>query len=293
MKPTITNAFNDNSMSSESQPAKPGQDSWELRSHSTSGRAGRNPRRSLASSLAPMQADLRETEFGWSLELSPMTAVDALLALHRSLSGPHTQMFLVSMEQSGWRDGDAGMSITDVMTRLAIPVIETIGPDQLVMDEQSLRQVVSLCQPTRLLAIVIEGAVDQADARAINKAVEAGRSPLLAELRATAALEVLGDRSVVLHCRNRDQALAVVAENFSHYLAALTNRPATQFDAPELWQLERLFSATGMLTIRPIETQVFSTSIDVGINTSKQRFSQPADRSLIYDVFSNTWHDEP
>jgi hypothetical protein len=77
---------------------------------------------------------------------------------------------------------------------------------------------------------VVDGVLDHGDARAINKAVEGGRSPLLAELRAATALEVLGDRSVVLHCRARDQALALVAENFRHYLAALTNRHTSQFD---------------------------------------------------------------
>src|SRR5262249_37785808 len=144
MKPTISNAFNDDSMSSQSRPATPGQDAWELRRRSTSGRGDLSPRRSLASSLAAMQADLRETEFGWSLELAPMTAVDALQALHDATAQPQALTFLVSMEQSAWRDGDAGMSISDVTTRLAIPVVETIGPDQLVLDEQSLRQVVSL-----------------------------------------------------------------------------------------------------------------------------------------------------
>jgi hypothetical protein len=48
-----------------------------------------------------------------------------------------------------------------------------------------------------------------------------------------------------------------------------------------------------MLTVRPIETQIFSTSIDVGVNTSRERFDAPARRSLIYDRPSDSWHDEP
>src|SRR5262245_23533165 len=103
MKPTISNAFNDDSMSSHSSPPKSGKDAWELRGRAAAGR-GLNPRRSLAASLAPMQGDLRETEFGWSLELSPMTAVDALQALHGTLADPLAHLFLVSMEQSAWRD---------------------------------------------------------------------------------------------------------------------------------------------------------------------------------------------
>lgn len=302
MKPTISNAFNDGSAESDlhKSPApgnKPAStDAWDLRKPISGEKAGggkpRNPRKSLASSLTPMQVDLREAGFGWSLELTPITAVDALQGLKFSAADPSSLRFMISMEQSAWRDGENDMPISEIALRLAIPYIEKLGPDELVMDELSLRQLVSLCQPTRLLVAVVEGPIDARDAEAMNKAVDAGRSPLLAELRAIAALEVLGDRAVVLHSRERELALGLVAENFRHYLAALSGRPMSKFDAPEGWQVDRLLSLTGMLTVRPIETQVFSTSIDIGINTSKERFTQPADRSLIYDIPSNSWHDE-
>lgn len=301
MKPTLFNAFNDRSAepgkeASASRPASSstskGANAWPSRRRSNSPRPlPGNPRKSLAASLSPMQADLRETEFGWSLELSPMTAVDALeaLAQHHE-SAPLT--YLVNMEQSAWREGEADMPVAEVARRLAIPVIESISSDQLVLEEVSLRQLVSLCQPTRLLVMAVAGDIDQRDAIAMNQAIEAGRSPMWVELRAVAALEVLGDRGVVLHCRDKEIALRFVAENFRHYLAALHDRPQGKFAAPEPWQVERLLSLSGMLTVRPVETQMFSTSVDVGINTSRDRFGRPADRSLIYDVPSNTWHDE-
>jgi hypothetical protein len=50
---------------------------------------------------------------------------------------------------------------------------------------------------------------------------------------------------------------------------------------------------TGTLTVRPIETEIFSTSIDVGIGTNNDGTTKPADRSLIFDIPSNSWHDEP
>ncbi|MCI0631650.1 MAG: hypothetical protein L0Y44_13455, partial [Phycisphaerales bacterium] len=197
------------------------------------------------------------------------------------------------MEQSAWRDGEAETPLSEIARRLAIEPIGVIDATQLVMDEVSVRELVCLCQPTRLLIVAVEGEVDASDARAMNSAVEASRSPLLAELRAVAALEVLGDRSIVLHCRSRNTALTLMAENFRHFLAAVTSRPAGRFHAPQPWQIERLMGCSGAITIRPIETQVFSTSIDVGINTSaKERFSRPADRALIYDLPSGTWHDE-
>ncbi len=304
MKPTISNAFNDGS-SDITGSTRPQESAWGTRlpkddaaapaPEQVKGKRGskRNPRQSLAASLAAMQVDLRETDFGWSLDLSPMLAIDALQGLKLSAPDGSSLLYLVSMEQSTWRDGEAEMPISEIVERLAITVAQCISSDQLVMDEASLHQLVSLCQPSRLVAVAVEGTIDERDAKAMTKAIDAGQSPLVAELRAIAAIEVLGDRAVVLHSREKQVALTLVADNFRHYLAALSHTVASKFDAPEYWQIERLLSLTGMLTVRPIETQRFSTSIDVGINTNKERFTQPADRSLIYDVPSNTWHDEP
>jgi hypothetical protein len=299
MKPTISNAFNENPANvvdsgvSETPAGGAAGRAWDLRKPDPAAGKKRNPRKSLAASLASMQVDLRESDFGWSLELSPMRAIDALDGLNPGHVEQTSLRFLVSMEQSAWRSGSSNTSIAEIADRLAISTLDRFGSDQLVLDELSMRQLVSLCQPTRLIVVVGDGPIDERDAGAINRAIDAGKSPLLAELRAITALEVLGDRSVVLHCRDRAQALGLVSQNFRHYLAALRDRPMAQFGAPEPWQVERLLDNTGMLTVRPIETQVFSTSVDVGVNTTRERFTQPADRSLVYDLPSDTWHDEP
>lgn len=254
-----------------------------------------NSRKSLASALSPMRADFRQTDFGWSLELSPMLASDAFNALCRD-QGQHApaanRTLLVQIEQNAWKDSSGKPSIEVIANRLSIPTLDRFGDDQLLLDESSLRQLINSCTPRRLLVVRIEGPLEEGDVKAINQAMAAGQSPLEAELRAEIALEVTGDRSVILHARRKEHALALVAENFRHYLAALRTRPVSDFAAPDLWQMERLLSLTGLLTIRPIETEVFSTSIDVGIGTSNQSGTRPADRSLIYDIPSNSWHDE-
>jgi hypothetical protein len=253
----------------------------------------RHPFKSLASTLAPMQADVRETEFGCSLELSPMQAFDALAALLPEGDESSSSQFIVLLEQSAWREDDRELNAGEIASRLAIPQIIQPKAGLVVMDETGLRQLVSLCQPSRLVVVMVRGEVDERDVAAVNRAIQDGRSPLLVEVRAEYAIEVLGDRSIVLHARARATTLALIAENFRHYLAAVCNSPAAVFGVPEQWQLERLLDESGALTIRPIETQRFSTSIDVGINTTRERFSKPADRSLIYDLPSHTWHDEP
>jgi hypothetical protein len=300
MKPTISNAFNDRASSAAASDAKNrmSQTGNAFAGFATgnpsdaSAQTDCNPLKNLAASLASMQVDLRETEFGWSIELSPMSAIDAIAALVADKAAPAARQFLVSLEQSAWRENDAEMSLAAIAHRLCIAPLDGISDQQLVLDELSLRELVSLCQPTRLLVVAVDGAIDARDAAAINRAIDAGLSPLLAELRADFALEVLGDRNVVLHCRTRSLAGSLVADNFRHYLAALLDKPAARFTAPQSWQLERLLDDTGVITVRPIETDVFGATIDVGINTSRQRFEQPANHSLVYDVPSDTWHDE-
>jgi hypothetical protein len=300
MKPTISNAFRDSPSRASNRMdingvghVNPEGASTPAPSPPSAAERLNSPRNSRSADLASMQVDLRETDFGWSLELSPMQALDALESLNPHDIEQPTLNFLVSMEQSAWRVGDADMPLAKIAQRLNLTPVETISDDQLVLDEASVRELVSLCQPTRLLVVAIDGPIESRDAQVVNKCIDAGKSPLLCELRATAALEVLGDRNVVLHSRSRDQALAMVAENFRHYLAARMERPLSNFSAPQTWHIERLLDESGMLTVRPIETQIFSTSIDVGVNTSRERFGAPAKRSLIYDRPSDSWHDEP
>jgi hypothetical protein len=265
MKPTISNAFT------------------------------RNPRKSLAASLASLRADLRETGFGWSLALSPMQASDAVEALTHALPDEQRarSVYLVAAELLDWRGVTDDMTLADIVARLGITALEQFADDQVAVQADSLTQLVALCPAKRLLIVEVEGPIEGRDAIAMNKALDARLSPLDVEIRATAAMEICNDRTVTLHVRDKNRAIDVVAENFRHYLAALRDRSVAHFAPPALWQLERLFTLTGALTVRPIETQVFSTSIDVGINTSRDEVTQPADRSLIFDVPSNTWHDEP
>ena len=42
--------------------------------------------------------------------------------------------------------------------------------------------------------------------------------------------------------------------------------------------------------MKAIETEVFSTFVDVGISTSGA--AAPADSMMIYDIHSDTWHGE-
>lgn len=287
MKPTISNAFTSGAAAGSIAPAK--------RKASRMGESSGYPgdRRSsgdLGVVLAPMQADLRAAEFGFSLELSPILAVDAVHALLRAC--PPSTQFAVSVEQSAWRDGNVEARLASIATRLGIDAIEVISPDQLVLNAEALSALVGVSMPTRLLVVAVDGPIEPTDAKAMSAAIDAGRSPLTAEVRALAALEVLGDRSVVLHARERMIPLHLVAENFRHYLAAILDKPVETFAAPEIGQIDLVLSTSGALTVRPIETQVSPGSIDIGVNTTLERFNQPANMAMIFDRPSNSWHAE-
>jgi hypothetical protein len=141
----------------------------------------------------------------------------------------------------------------------------------------------------------VEGEIDARDAAAIMAAASRGGSDFDVELRAAASAGVIENRAITFEVRRREAALRLLADNFAHYLAAVLTRPVEGLGTPDPGQLERLIGVTGRLTVRPIETDVFSTLIDVGISTTAAEGGDagPADRSLIYDVPSHTWHDEP
>jgi len=298
MKPTITNAFTVATTSGSSARAAgshsnaPGRGGKRARGQrrDASGESAMPNARAVSVMLVPMQADLREAEFGFSLELSPIQAVDAVNALIGVC--PPCAQFLVSMEQTAWRDRDAGARLAAIMGWLGLEAIEILTPDQAVLDARTLQSLAAITQPLRLLIVAVDGAIESRDATACNRAIEAGRSPLVMEIRAVAALEVLGDRSAVLHARQRETALSLVAQNFRHYLSAIMDKPVGSFAAPETGQIDGLLSETGALTVRPRETVVQGSSIDVGVNTSLERFNQPAGQSLVYDRPSNSWHSD-
>jgi hypothetical protein len=285
MNPTIFNAFSNGD--AENRP-------------------GHRSGHSLARSLSPMQALLQETNYGWSLQLSPMRAFDALrvwskLAADPAATDGHEPVAMLFDVTAGPHTGEHARgcqnaeSLGAAADRLGITTIDRYwidGQEVLIMDELSQRELVGMMSTTNLRSVLIAGPVEQCDARAIVQAVEAGHTPMEVEIRAIASMQVVNDRAVTLETRTREHAMVLIAENFRHYLAALRNRPASEFAAPESRHMERLMDITGALMVRPIETETFSTSIDIGVNTDAQGENIPANQSLIYDIPSNTWHDE-
>ena len=59
-------------------------------------------------------------------------------------------------------------------------------------------------------------------------------------------------------------------------------------NAPDLGVMDALLYKTGTISIRPIETESFSSFVDVGVSTGQS--NEPADMAVIYDIPSNSWY---
>ncbi len=257
----------------------------------THDRVERRPK-SLAGLLSTMRAELKDTDFGYSLEIEPMRAINALRPWKR-LADRHDTEAAILWAPAPAGNGDSGTnSLAALARRLDVPVIEQFNEHQLLLDHEALRDILALTDSDGLVAVLVDGPIEPADAEAIDLALRAGETPLKADCRAVAAMRIVKDRAVAIETRTRRQAAVFVADNFRQYLAALRDRPADDFSSPETSLIEDLLLRTGRLAVRPIETEVYSTSIDVGVSTISNGEIRPADGSLIYDITSDTWHGE-
>ena len=266
MKPTARNAF---------------ERSWS---------ASRGRPRSLVSMLTPMQAKIEQAMNHVELTLAPMRAIDTLPVW--TAIGGSDAVTLLSDYSAITKKCAKPLDGFKYLERLAVDTGEAIGEKHLVLSDAQLRDVLQVLDCEALSLVRLSGMVDARDAAAIDEAIKAGASALHADLRASAAMHVIRDSVITLHTRDLEQAHRLVAENFRQYLAALLNKPVSEIDAPQPWQIERLMSETNELTVRPIESEVYSTFVDIGIATTPNGSSGPAARSLIYDRPSDTWHDE-
>ena len=260
----------------------------------------RRPRPSLAGLLAPLQAAVREDTHGFRLELDHMQPADAFNAWssvtqHGDPRASSTLLLRLPPAVRRTADAAAPTESTPLAVlahRLGVDVQEIFSADEILLSDYAARELVAFGGASDLLAVRIEGPIEAADVHAIADALALGQSALEVELRATAVMEMRSGNVLVVYSRERDDVLSFVAESFRHYVAAVRNASVMRIAAPDLGLIHALLERSGRITVRPLETDVYSTSIDVGISTDKRGEIRPADQSMIYDIHSNTWHGE-
>lgn len=242
--------------------------------------------------LRPLRAKLTTRNDLCSLMINPARLQDIVSVWTSRSSGSISANLVFDLDPTTWSGSATGGRLASVLNTHRIDPIDVFDDRTIVLNDAGLQQLASRVQPTGCTVVRVEGPIEQADATFIARARRAGASPLEAELRAVAAVQSRGQRSLSLTLRRDEDAADFAAEMFRHYLAAVLNEPSSNIAGPPSWQVQRLLEVSGRLLVRPIETDVYSTSVDIGVVTPASRPAGPAMMSLVYDRPSNTWHGE-
>lgn len=243
--------------------------------------------------MAPLHAAIAEIPAGQTLTLSPMRAVDLARALVQLSPRLSASTLVFGVDQTNFLERGANIPLAEVCECLEITPLEVFGSGCVALDDDGLARLLSSMQTTRLRLVRVDGPIEALDAKAIMAACDRGDSALEAEFRAVASVVIVNDAEITVELREKSHAGMLVSENLRQYLAAMLGRACSAVSVPFHWQAERLLGATGTILVRPIETEIYEAAVDVGIATGTEASAGPATLSLIYDLPSDTWHDEP
>ncbi len=171
----------------------------------------------------------------------------------------------------------------------SVAVATAIG-EALVLEDAEFERLVQMLSWRTLVAARLEGPVEASDLEAMRRACAAGLPAIAGDLRAVASLRVEPDGGIEFAARTIRPIARLIAEDLACYVAAVLRREIDDISRPAVAQITRLLEVSGSIRIRPEETDVFAQSVDVGICTSEH--DGPAANSLIYDLPSDSWHDE-
>jgi hypothetical protein len=136
-------------------------------------------------------------------------------------------------------------------------------------------------------AACVDGPIEIGDADAIIQAVSESQSPLRSDMRMQSIVTSTGGNGIRAHVRKHDDALIIAACAIAQYATDLLGGPVAY---PDLGLIDYLLGQTGYISIKPVETEVYSTFVDMGVSTSDS--TQPANATLIYDLHSDSWHGD-
>lgn len=163
-------------------------------------------------------------------------------------------------------------------------------PSMLLLDDHEFEWFADTLPWLALAAVRLEGEVEAADALAFARFAAAGEATLAADVRSLASLELAADGGARFAARSMRPIAAVVAEDLAFYVAAVLRCQPELVSRPSLGEIGRLLARTGRILVRPEETDIFGSSIDIGVSTAGPE--QAADHSIVYDLPSDSWHHE-
>lgn len=230
-----------------------------------------------------------------TLRIRPMHLSQAIEVWTHDLPSPAWTVVVGTSIEAGTTDLEAIAGLARrSRERLGLPKDDAVreGADgPFLLNDEEFELLAGSAAWRSMTAIRIEGPVDAGDLDAIVSTIRAGRPAIAGDLRAVASLRVEAGGGLEFAARSMRPIAKLVAEDLACYAAAVLRRGADEVSRPPLHQVLRLLESSGSISVRPEETDVFAESIDVGVSTSAAG-DRPADRSLIYDLPSDTWHDE-
>ena len=222
---------------------------------------------SLASLMAPLQC--------------AMKTVDGRVELCiNGISMHHTLLLLA----------DSGNAYTNLMIGFQNDSAQnSVAPSR--ADAQAINATDDMIDQIAWITL-LDGAVEREDGQAMQRAWERGDCLLDADLRATTSVTRTSDGTLIFNSYDEELLLKVVGELLCDYVARQRGQAITSLNRPDAGLIHALLSISGTISIRPIETESYSTWIDIGINTCPNRSIGPADQCILYDTISNSWHGD-
>ncbi len=178
----------------------------------------------------------------------------------------------LSTTADGWRVDISSLTPCDAMMALA--------------REDLLEGSTILCGDgeTKWVACV-HGPIEAGDAKAIVREVSSSLSPLCADFRMQSVVTSTENLGVSAHVREYDDALMLASTAMARFMSDLVGENVNE---PDLGVMDALLYKTGSISLKPIESEIFASFVDVGISTSEG--NEPADTSAVYDIHSDSWH---
>ncbi|MBX3354607.1 MAG: hypothetical protein KF724_02790 [Phycisphaeraceae bacterium] len=234
-------------------------------------------------------------------ELSPLPASEILASITARANRPGMTLLLGFESMPG--GGAAALAAIGETSRSLHDFLETVGPQSaaagprfLLLDDVALLRLLRRGLAGFTSAVRVEPGehdrIEVSDLESILQAVDAGASPLEADLRTIAWLRFGPDSKVEVVSRRRAVVHELVAEAMALYLASQLGVQHREVVRPEAWRVAQLLGVSGHLELHPRETLVTSTFVDVGCCCSAPSERHPAAVGVIYDLPSRSWHGE-
>lgn len=277
---------------------------------------GRPPRRTqgdaaLSRSLAPLRIELDEDAGAGVLQVEPLTAQDLLWTInqagapgaHAGESGASTIVVLLRSTPAGSPPGlSPGPASAATRTMDRAGVTGRCG-DVCPGDEPGAWRAVCACGARDLRSVLalpwdawrialVDGPVESRDLHALARAALLGASCADVEFRTRLEVRPTSGRSARIEGARHADLVTICGASLRLYVAALLRRDPDLVAAPDSGLVARLLDRSGRLRIRPIESRMLSTSIDIGIDTTGTDEARPANDAVIYDLYGNSWHGD-